>query len=127
MEISHRRKRGFNMFELTSDTDIFGIPSSRSMYSDVIVSSFITKQSSKNTETTRNITNTIDDEYLAAAARLAPFLPLQLRIPPYRPPKKSQTRRRDWWATQKRRRHWRRNPTRKRVAYLHRRTFRHRQ
>jgi hypothetical protein len=101
--------------------NMYGEKQTRSMYTDNVK---LATDVSSNTDISND---DIEYQYREAARRLAPFIPLQLRIPPYRPLKRSQTRRRDWWATQKRRRYWRRNPTRKRIAYHHRRTFRYKQ
>lgn len=100
--------------------NIYGEKQTRSMYTD---SRPVKPDISDNT-LPNETNNDLEQQYREAAARLAPFLPIQLRTPSIPKPKDRQTRRRDWWATQKRRRYWRKNPTRKAVAYRRRRTFR---
>jgi hypothetical protein len=111
-------------YNIDAPPNMYGEKQTRSMYTDNVKSS---TDASSNVGIDISENDDIERQYKEAARRLAPFLPLQLRIPPYKPPKRPQTRRRDWWATQKRRRYWRRNPTRKRIAYHHRRTFRNKQ
>jgi hypothetical protein len=111
-------------YNIDAPPNMYGEKQTRSMYTDNVKPP---TDASSNFGIDISENDDIEQQYREAARRLAPFLPLQLRIPSYNPPKRNQTRRRDWWATQKRRRFWRRNPTRKKIAYLHRRTFRHRQ
>lgn len=133
MHIHYRKKRFNHLYYqcATIESDIFGYPASRSMYSEIPCSKIIVNPENNSEKTVitqqKEIHDTLEEDYRAAAIRLAPFLPLQLSIPAIKYSRKPQTRRRDWWATQKRRRYWRRNPTRKRFAYHRRRTFRHKQ
>jgi hypothetical protein len=128
MDINPRRKRAFHIYDNTPshDTDSFGFIADRSLFSIIETTQappITTNSATCSSDKSRDI---FEDEYRAAIARLAPFLPIQLRVPSTQISnrKERQTRRRDWWATQKRRRFWRKNPTRKVIAYRRRRTFR---
>ena len=129
MEINPRRKRHFHLYNsnITNNIDNFGFIAGHSMYSTIFLTELPTIHEAN--PQTKHLCidlsqNTLEEDYRAAVARLAPFLPIQLRIPKPQIPNIRRTRRRDWWATQKRRRFWRKNPTRKAIAYRHRRTFR---